>query len=146
MSRKYNVQTRLLKAYERYTEVLSKRSANFMKHGYTPVDTTPLSFNDYVANREYLAGRGIATGNITNKIVAMQLYEFSKKQAKTLLEELTNAGITKIDGKKITLESLKAGGGNEAMSLLNEVLKQRGITSGYERAEWMTENFYQDSL
>lgn len=145
MSRKYKNELRLLKAYDRYVETLNKRATSWAKKGYTPVDTSPLSFSDYVANRELFASQGVNTGNITNKIVSMQLYEFNQDRAKALAEKLAEFGITKLDGKKINLNMLKSDGGKKALSALNEALKEQGTDSGYDRANWLTENIYVDS-
>lgn len=146
MARQYNKSLRLLKAYNKYVDVLNKRVGIWSKKGYTPVDTTPLSFEDYVANREFLASRGIASGNITNMIVSQQLYEFNQAQASNLVNMLKSYGITSINGKRLTVEFIKAGGGKEALSVLNDLLKMSGVESGYERSQIITENIYQDSL
>lgn len=146
MARKYNKQTRLLSAYNRYVDKLNKRSAFWYKRGYTPVDTTPLSFADFVANRDYLRSRGVAAGNITNVIISQQLYQFNQAQAVNLIEALSEFGITSINNKKITVDYIKSGGGKEALSALNEALKASGTDSGYERAQFITETIYADSL
>lgn len=146
MSRKYNATTRLLNAYSRYTSQLASRIAIWNKKGYTPVDPTALSFEDFVANRDFLKSRGVAAGNATRVIISQQLYAFSQSQAESLLNELSALGINYIDNKKITIESLKAGMGNNALSELNEALKARGIASGYERAKYISEHIYEDSL
>lgn len=145
MARNYNAQTRLLKAYGKYVDVLNKRVAIWNKKGYTPVDSTPLSFSDYVANRDFLKTRGIAPGNITNMIVSQQLYEFNSQQAQALIDALRSYNITSINGKKLTIDYIKGGGGKEAMSILNDFLKVEGYESGYERAKKITELVYQDS-
>ena len=103
MSRKYNAATRLLNAYGKYTEQLAKRTAIWAKKGYTPVDPTALSFEDFVANREYLKSRGIAAGNVTRTIISQQLYAFNQSQAEALIKELAGMGITSIKGKKLSL-------------------------------------------
>lgn len=146
MARQYNKSLRLLKAYSKYVDVLNKRAGVWNKKGYIPVDTTPLSFEDYVANREYLASRGVASGNITNMIVSQQLYEFNQAQATNLVNMLKDFGITSINGKRLTVEFIKSGGGKEALSVLNDLLKASGVESGYERSQIITENVYQDSL
>lgn len=146
MARNYNATTRLLNAYSKYVNQLNKRTAVWAKKGYIPVDPTPLSFEDFVANRELLKAKGVNRGNITNMLISQQLYEFNSRQASALLEQLTNLGITEIDGVKITLDKLKSGMGYKALSELNKALKASGIDSGYERAQWITENVYADSL
>lgn len=146
MSRKYNAATRLLNAYGKYTEQLAKRTAIWAKKGYTPVDPTALSFEDFVANREYLKSRGIAAGNVTRTIISQQLYAFNQSQAEALIKELAGMGITSIKGKKLSLEAIKAGGGKDALSALNEALKAAGMESGYERAQYITEHIYEDSI
>lgn len=146
MSRKYNATTRLLNAYSKYTSQLANRTAIWAKKGYTPVDPTALSFEDFVANRTYLKSRGIAPGNITRTIISQQLYMFNQAQATALVEELAGMGITAIGGKKITIEAIKAGMGKDALSALNEALKDKGLASGYERAQYITEHIYEDSL
>lgn len=146
MSRKYNVTTRLLQAYNKYIDQFNKRTAIWAKKGYSPVDPKALSFDDFVANRTYLKGRGIAPGNVTRTIISQQLYQFNQAQAERLKKELELAGITKIGNQNITIEKLKAGLGKDALSLLNQVLREQGLESGYERAQWITEHIYEDSL
>lgn len=145
MSRKYNTTTRLLNAYSNYVSQLTKRTAVWAKRGYVPVDPTPLSFDDFVANRELYKSRGVNRGNITNTIISTQLYEFNQSQATALIKSLNDFGITKIDGQKITLEKLKAGLGKKALSELNKALTASGVESGYDRANWIAENIYVDS-
>lgn len=146
MSRKYNTTTRLLNAYRKYTDQLAKRTAIWAKKGYTPVDSTALSFEDFVANRAYLKSIGVAAGNVTRTIISKQLYAFNQSQAEALLTELHSFGITTIYGKKITIEAIKAGMGKDALSALNEALKEAGLESGYERAAYISEHIYEDSL
>ena len=146
MSRKYNATTRLLNAYSKYTTQLANRTAIWAKKGHTPVDPTALSFEDFVANRTYLKSKGIAAGNVTRTIISQQLYAFSQSQAEALLNELTGMGITAIGGKKITIEAIKAGMGKDALSALNEALKDSGLESGYERAQYISEHIYEDSI
>lgn len=146
MSRKYNATGRLLNAYQKYIGELSKRTAIWARKGYMPVDPGALSFDDFVANREYLKGKGVASGNLTRTIISQQLYAFSQTQAVNMVQALADMGITVIGGKKITVEAIKSGLGRDALSALNAELKAQGIQSGYERSQWITENIYEDSL
>lgn len=135
MSRKYNATTRLLNAYQKYINQLNQRTAIWARKGYSPVDPTALSFEDFVANRQYLKSRGVAAGNVTRTIISQQLYAFNQSQATRLVEELKNMGVTQAGGRKLTVESVKAGLGKDALSTLNSLLKEQGLDSGYERAQ-----------
>ena len=146
MSRKYNATGRLLNAYQKYIGQLAKRTAVWARKGYMPVDPGALSFSDFVANREYLRGKGVASGNLTRTIISQQLYAFSQAQAANIVDKLAELGVTVINGQKVTVEAVKGGLGNAALSVLNDELKAQGVQSGYERAQWITENIYEDSM
>lgn len=134
MPRKYSTTSRLQKSYTKYVSDLAKRATIWAKKGYTPVDTSPLTFNDFVANREFLKSMGIASGNITRTLISQQLYEFNQSQATNIFNQLKTLGIDKLNGKKLTLESLKSELGKDALSAINEVLKDT-LGSGYDRAK-----------
>lgn len=146
MSRKYNVTARLLSAYNKYVTEFQKKSTAWAKRGYAPVDNTTLSYEDYVAQRGFLKARGVAAGNITKKIISMQFYEMNEASAQRIMLDLKLLGIETLDGEKITIEKLKRGLGKRALSVINEALKQHGYAGGYERAQWITEHIYEDSL
>lgn len=151
MSRKYNISTRMLKAYENYVKQFTKRSAAQLAKGYQIVAPKILSFEEFKGNREYLSKMGVASGNITRTIVSQQLYEYTQAQAEDMYNALQELGIIDesdmtIYGTKVTLEALKSKGGigGEALSLINDRLKELGYNS-YERAAWITNQIYQDS-
>ena len=151
MSRKYNITTRMLKAYENYVQQFTKRSAAQLAKGYQIEAPEILPFEQFKSNREYLSRIGVAPGNITRTIVSNQLYEYSQVQAEEMYNALQELGIIDesdmtIYGTKVTLEALKSKGGlgGEALSLINDRLKEVGY-NGYERAAWITNQIYQDS-
>ena len=151
MSRKYNVSNRLAKAYENYLTQFTRRSAARLAKGYQIVAPKALNFEEYKINRAAQKNLGVASGNITKTIISQQIYEFSQAQAEDLYSALGELGIISeedmtIYGTKVTLEALKSKGGlgKEALSLINDKLKDLGL-SGYERAAWITERIYEDS-
>lgn len=147
MSRNYNITNRMLKAYEKYVTDFQKRTTAWVKKGFTPKTTVALSYEDYVANRQLLktGKHPVAAGNITRVIISKQLYEFNQTQAEALVAELKAKSIETLGGQKITVERIKAGLGRAALSELNNILKAEG-KSGYERAQYITEHVYEDSL
>ena len=152
MSRKYNTQQRLLSAYDRYVEQFSTRVAKLQKRGYQPVAPTLLSFEEFKGNRAYLNKLGVAPGNITRTLISRQLYQFNRAQAEDMMAALKELDIINdkdktIYGTRVTIDALRSKGGlgEEALSLINDKLKEQGLT-GYERRDWITEHIYQDSI
>lgn len=152
MSRKYNTAARMLKAYQNYVQTFEKRVTKLLQRGYEPIAPDMLSFEEFKGNRAYLAKMGVAPGNITRTIVSRQLYQFNQAQAEDMMMALKELGIIDdkdrtLYGYRVTIESLRSKGGlgDEALSMINDTLKQRGLT-GSERAAWITEHIYEDSL
>lgn len=154
MSRKYNIESRMLKAYQNYVEQFTKRSTAQLARGYQIVAPKILSFEEFKGNRTLLRKMGVASGNITRVIVSKQIYEFSQEDAKAMFNALQDLGIIDkkdmtIYGTKVTLEALRSKGGigGEALSLINDKLKEDPkYANSYDRAEYIRELVFQDSL
>lgn len=158
MSRKYNKSDawlvaqarrqadRLLNAYERYVSSFEAKKTSWAKTNWKPADADVLSYQDYLSQRELLKSRGVAAGNITKKIISMQFYSINEASAQRLMLDLKLLGIETLDGETVTIEKLKRGLNKKALTVINEALKQHGFSSGYERANWITDHIYEDSL
>ena len=145
MPRKYNVESRLANAYAKYVNDFGKKSANLINKGYTPADSIVLTYDEYVASRKAYSAAGVAAGNITNKIISNQLYQVNQYTARNIASELKTYRITSIKGQKISVSGLRTGQYKAALSELNDQLNANGMMSGYERADWITENIVGDS-
>lgn len=143
---------RELYSYQQYTTQFSTRVAKLQKRGYEPNAPYVLSFEEFKKNRLQIAKMGVAPGNITRTIVSRQLYQFNRAQAEDMMAALKELDIINdkdktIYGTKVTIDALRSKGGlgEEALSLINDKLKEQG-KSGYERRDWITEHIYQDSI
>lgn len=146
MSRKYNVENRLQKAYQRYLEEYRTRSQKWVKRGHKLADPMEMSYNDYVMNRDLQKSLGVAPGNVNRVLVSNQLYEYSQETAKNILEQLNELNLNDKMGK-ISIRGLRGGLAGKALSLINEELKKDpNFSSGYDRAQYIKEHVYPDSL
>lgn len=142
MSRRYNDKLRLEKAYTKYLEAFETKMNWLRGKNLTPADSRALSFNDFVAQRKLQASLGVKPGNITNKIIYMQMYHHSQAEASNLVlmlqeNDLLQSG--KLEGDTVTARKLMSDLElwDKSLSALNEELKAKGISSGYARANYI---------
>ena len=137
---------RLLNAYNKYVADFEAKRKTWETKKWKPADTDILSYQDYLSQRDFLKSKKIAAGNITRKIISMQFYQISEASAERIMLKLKLLGIETIEGEKITIEKLKRGLNRAAITVINNALKTHGYADSYERAEWITETVYYDSL
>lgn len=139
---------RLIKAYDSYLEQFSRRKTSMILRGLKPADTQQLTFNEFVGLRKIEKSMGVASGNITRTIISSQLYEFTQTEAEDIYSILEDLDMLEIDGKKVSIESIRGGafGNKLLLDKINTWLRDtQMISSSYDRAEWITHKIFGDS-
>lgn len=136
-------------AYRNYLQRYNTQAEKMVRRG-TYMHDDKLTYNEYKMVRrakvEELRDSGRRVININQTIVSEQQYEFSMSQAKGLREAGKELGL-EFEGESL----MKLRGGrdirNEDLSLINNALKDKyPDLSGVQRAQWIKDNIFGDSV
>lgn len=138
------------RAYKNYQDRYEAQAQKMRNKGLAMHDKRELTFSEYKMTRRAFVDELRAAGrpiiNINQTIVSKQQYEFSMEQARGIREAGSKLGL---DLQSQSLVSIRGGRKvrNEDLSLINNALKEEyPQLSGVERAQWIKENIFGDSL